>query len=117
VKDRTNDKAVLDDKKAELLRIAGAIAVNSDKRIRFVQTISDDGKTEEGNCFLVDEGKRLGEMMGYYFDVAEERGWEVALVKFFEDILTINKEGNEEAQKLEKILHPLVCQVIYNIRK
>jgi CRISPR-associated protein Csm1 len=39
------------------------------------------------------------------------------LVKFFEDILTINKEGNEEAQKLEKILHPLVCQVIYNIRK
>jgi CRISPR-associated protein Csm1 len=39
------------------------------------------------------------------------------LVKFFKDILTINKEGNEEAQKLEKILHPLVCQVIYNIRK
>lgn len=39
------------------------------------------------------------------------------LIKFFEDILTINKEGNEEAQKLEKILHPLVCQVIYNLRK
>jgi len=39
------------------------------------------------------------------------------IIKFFEDILTINKEGNEEAQKLEKILHPLVCQVIYNIRK
>ncbi|NWG28922.1 MAG: hypothetical protein HXY48_10360, partial [Ignavibacteriaceae bacterium] len=39
------------------------------------------------------------------------------LIKFFEDILTINKEGNEEALKLEKILHPLVCQVIYNIRK
>ena len=39
------------------------------------------------------------------------------LIKFFEDILTINKEGNEEAQKLEKILHPLICQVIYNLRK
>jgi CRISPR-associated protein Csm1 len=39
------------------------------------------------------------------------------IIKFFENILTINKEGNEEAQKLEKILHPLVCQVIYNIRK
>lgn len=39
------------------------------------------------------------------------------IVKFFENILTISKEGNIEAQKLEKILHPLVCQVIYNIRK
>lgn len=39
------------------------------------------------------------------------------IVKFFKDILTINKKGNEEARKLEKILHPLVCQVIYNIRK
>jgi CRISPR-associated protein Csm1 len=39
------------------------------------------------------------------------------IIKFFEDILTINKEGNKEAQKLEKILHPLVCQVIYNLRK
>ncbi|MBK7380366.1 MAG: type III-A CRISPR-associated protein Cas10/Csm1 [Ignavibacteriales bacterium] len=37
--------------------------------------------------------------------------------KFFENVLTINKDGNEEAKKLEKILHPLVCQVIYNIRK
>ncbi len=37
--------------------------------------------------------------------------------KFFENVLTINKEGNEDAKKLEKILHPLVCQVIYNIRK
>lgn len=36
--------------------------------------------------------------------------------KFFDNVLTINKTGNEEAQKLEKILHPLVCQVIYNIR-
>lgn len=36
---------------------------------------------------------------------------------FFENVLTINKDGNEEAQKLEKILHPLICQVIYNIRK
>ncbi len=35
---------------------------------------------------------------------------------FFENVLTINKEGNEEAQKIEKILHPLVCQLIYNIR-
>jgi CRISPR-associated protein Csm1 len=34
---------------------------------------------------------------------------------FFDNVLTIHKEGNEEAQKLEKILHPLVCQVIYNI--
>jgi hypothetical protein len=39
------------------------------------------------------------------------------LIKFFEDILTINKEGNKDAQNLEKILHPLVCQVIYNLRK
>jgi len=38
-------------------------------------------------------------------------------VNFFKNVLTINKEDNEEAQKLEKILHPLVCQVIYNIRK
>ncbi|MDH7604075.1 MAG: hypothetical protein QHH13_04165, partial [Melioribacter sp.] len=38
------------------------------------------------------------------------------IVKFFENVLTINKEGNEEAQRLEKILHPLVCQIIYNIR-
>lgn len=37
--------------------------------------------------------------------------------KFFDKVLTINKEGNEEAEKLEKILHPLVCQIIYNIRK
>lgn len=37
--------------------------------------------------------------------------------KFFENVLLINKEGNEEAQKIEKYLHPLVCQVIYNIRK
>jgi len=37
--------------------------------------------------------------------------------KFFENVLTINKDGNEEAKKLEKILHPLICQVIYNIRK
>ncbi len=37
--------------------------------------------------------------------------------KFFSDVLTINKEDNEDAQKLEKILHPLVCQVIYNLRK
>ncbi len=36
--------------------------------------------------------------------------------KFFENVLTINKTGNEEAKRLEKILHPLVCQVIYNIR-
>ena len=36
--------------------------------------------------------------------------------KFFENVLTINKSGNEEAKRLEKILHPLVCQVIYNIR-
>ncbi|NWF89080.1 MAG: hypothetical protein HXY50_06410 [Ignavibacteriaceae bacterium] len=36
--------------------------------------------------------------------------------KFFDNVLTINKTGNEEAQKLEKILHPLICQVIYNIR-
>lgn len=38
------------------------------------------------------------------------------LLKFFEDVLTINKEGNIEAQRIEKILYPLVCQVIYNIR-
>lgn len=37
--------------------------------------------------------------------------------KFFENVLTINKDGNEEAQRLEKILHPLICQLIYNIRK
>lgn len=37
--------------------------------------------------------------------------------KFFDNVLTINKTGNEEAQKLKNILHPLVCQVIYNIRK
>lgn len=36
--------------------------------------------------------------------------------KFFENVLTINKDGNEEAKILVKILHPLVCQVIYNIR-
>lgn len=36
---------------------------------------------------------------------------------FFKNVLIINKIGNEEAQKLKKILHPLVCQVIYNIRK
>jgi len=37
--------------------------------------------------------------------------------KFFSDVLTINKKDNEDAQKLEKVLHPLVCQVIYNLRK
>lgn len=36
--------------------------------------------------------------------------------KFFKDVLTINKEDNLYAQKIEKILYPLVCQVIYNIR-
>ncbi|MBU2444243.1 MAG: type III-A CRISPR-associated protein Cas10/Csm1 [Bacteroidetes bacterium] len=36
---------------------------------------------------------------------------------FFSNVLLINKEGNEEAQKLAIILYPLVCQVIYNIRK
>lgn len=36
--------------------------------------------------------------------------------KFFDNVLTLYKAGNEEAQKLKKILHPLVCQVIYNIR-
>ncbi len=39
------------------------------------------------------------------------------LKKFFSDVLTIYKKDNEDAQKLEKILHPLVCQVIYNLRK
>lgn len=39
------------------------------------------------------------------------------IIKFFQDVLTINKEGNNEAQKIEKILYPLVCQVIYNLRK
>ena len=38
------------------------------------------------------------------------------IIKFFENVLTVNKEGNNEAQKIEKILYPLVCQVIYNIR-
>ncbi|MBN2572355.1 MAG: type III-A CRISPR-associated protein Cas10/Csm1 [Ignavibacteriales bacterium] len=38
------------------------------------------------------------------------------IIKFFENVLTINKEGNKDAQKIEKILYPLVCQVIYNIR-
>ncbi len=41
---------------------------------------------------------------------------DIDIKKFFENVLTINKDGNEEAKKLEKILHPLVCQVIYNIR-
>ncbi|MDY0082877.1 MAG: type III-A CRISPR-associated protein Cas10/Csm1 [Ignavibacteriaceae bacterium] len=39
------------------------------------------------------------------------------IVKFFENVLTINKDGKEDAQKIQKILYPLVCQVIYNIRK
>ena len=38
------------------------------------------------------------------------------LVKFFDNVLTIHKKENSDAQNLEKILHPLVCQVIYNIR-
>lgn len=38
------------------------------------------------------------------------------IIKFFENVLTINKDGNKDAQKIEKILYPLVCQVIYNIR-
>lgn len=38
------------------------------------------------------------------------------ILSFFNDILLINKDGNEEAQKLGKILHPLVCQLIYNLR-
>ncbi len=42
---------------------------------------------------------------------------DVEIKKFFSDVLTINKEDNEDAQKLEKILHPLVCQIIYNLRK
>ena len=37
--------------------------------------------------------------------------------EFFENILTINKENNQLAQKLERILYPLICQVLYNIRK
>lgn len=37
--------------------------------------------------------------------------------EFFENVIAINKEGNELAQKLERILYPLICQVIYNIRK
>jgi CRISPR-associated protein Csm1 len=36
--------------------------------------------------------------------------------EFFKKVLLINKSGNEDAQNIEKILHPLVCQVIYNIR-
>ncbi len=42
---------------------------------------------------------------------------EQEIKQFFNNVLTINKEGNEEAQKMEKILHPLICQVVYNIRK
>lgn len=38
------------------------------------------------------------------------------IIKFFENVLTVNKQGNKDAQKIEKILYPLVCQVIYNIR-
>lgn len=45
------------------------------------------------------------------------KGKDKELIEFFENVLSINKEGNEEAQKLEKILYPLLCQVIYNIRK
>src|SRR5690606_5674442 len=36
---------------------------------------------------------------------------------FFENVLLINNENNEESKRIKKILHPLVCQVIYNIRK
>jgi CRISPR-associated protein Csm1 len=46
----------------------------------------------------------------------KDRGTDTDIKKFFENVLTINKTGNEVAEKLEKILHPLVCQVIYNIR-
>lgn len=37
--------------------------------------------------------------------------------ELFDNILIINKEGNEFAQNLERVLYPLICQVIYNIRK
>jgi len=36
---------------------------------------------------------------------------------FFENVLVINKENNDYAQRLEKIIYPLICQVIYNTRK
>ncbi len=42
---------------------------------------------------------------------------DIEIKKFFENVLTINKVGNEIAHKLEKILHPLICQVIYSLRK
>lgn len=39
-----------------------------------------------------------------------------AIINFFNSVLIINKEENKDAQRLEKILYPLICQVIYNIR-
>lgn len=36
--------------------------------------------------------------------------------RFFDHVLTINKEGNKEAQQIERMLYPLICQVIYNTR-
>lgn len=45
------------------------------------------------------------------------KGKDREIQEFFNNVLTINKEGNLEAQRIEKILYPLVCQIIYNLRK
>jgi len=44
------------------------------------------------------------------------RDKDLEIKEFFENVLSINKERNEEAKKIELILRPLVCQVIYNLR-
>ncbi len=41
---------------------------------------------------------------------------DLEIKEFFENVLSINKEKNEEAKNIELILRPLVCQVIYNLR-
>jgi len=71
--------------------------------VEYEQAQNRDGKPEARNVKPIGKIVSSTDFFSQYLDEL--------------NVLTINKDGNEESKKLERILHPLVCQVIYNIRK
>ena len=48
-------------------------------------------------------------------NIRDKKGASEDVVKFFDDVLSIYKE-NEKANKIDKILYPVLCETIYNLR-
>ena len=85
------------------------------RNLLYFSKIMKDFNEKEDSRFLMWHPK-LNYMINRLLKKNETEYYNSEVESFFENALKINKKENREAQQLEKILYPLVCETIYGTR-